>query len=185
MTRDELAAVLRPLVQRCHLGHCWIKTKNGPRRIDEPFTEVKLSEHVMGGNAYGLCPIAPGESTTRVAVLDFDSHKGETPWADMLSHAENVAGELVLDGYAPVLFRSSGGHGIHLYLLWDEPQDAYSVRERMRFNLEACGLESGTGGVARREVEIFPKQDSVPLDGYGSMFILPLSGKSEYLGSLV
>lgn len=179
--REKLTGLLRPLVQRCHLGHCWIKTKKGPRRIDEPFDEVKLSEHVMGGNAYGLCPIKPGESTTRVAVLDFDSHKGETPWPEMLKTAEAVAGELLLDGCEPVLFRSSGGHGIHIYLVWNEPQDAYSVREMLRLKLEACGLTPGTGGVSKSEVEIFPKQNSVEVGSFGSMFVLPLSGKSEYL----
>lgn len=184
MSREQLTASLRPLVQRCHLGHCWIKTKNGPRRIDEPFDAVKLSEHVMGGNAYGLCPIAPGGSTTRVAVLDFDSHKGETPWPDMLKTAQAVADELLLDGCNPVMFRSSGGQGIHIYLVWNEPQDAYSVREMLRLKLEACGLSPGTGGVAKSEVEIFPKQNSIEVGSFGSMFVLPLSGKSEYLGGV-
>lgn len=179
--REQLAAALRPLVERCHRGHCWVKGKNGPRQIDEPFDEVKLSEHVTGSKAYGLCPIAPGESTTRVACLDFDSHKGETAWADMRAIADRVALALELDGYQPVMFRSSGGQGIHLFVLWDEPQDAYSVREVMRAALAACDLKPGTRGVVAGEVEVFPKQDSVPADGFGSMFILPLAGKSELL----
>lgn len=179
--RDERAAIVRPLVERCHTGHCWVKTANGPRRIDEPFTEVKLSEHVMGGNAYGLCPIVPGESTTCVAVLDLDSHKGEMPWPEMRRAADTIAVALEMDGYAPTLFRSSGGHGIHIYLLWDDPQDAYSVREMLRGVLANCGFVSGTAGVANKEIEIFPKQDAVPVDGFGSMFILPLAGRSELL----
>jgi hypothetical protein len=181
-TREKVAALM-PLVERLHRGHCWLKTDNGPRRLAEPFTEFMLAEHAAGRKAYGLCPIAPGTDTTRVALLDFDSHKGETPWDVMLDTARNVAFALEQEGYAPVLWRSSGGHGIHLYLLWGEPQDAHSVRCLMVDALAALGLKSGTGGVAAGEVEVFPKQDSVPADGFGSMFILPWAGKSEFLGA--
>lgn len=181
-TRLELTALLRPLAERMHRGHCWVKTKDGPRRIDRKFTEIELSEHVMGGNAYGLCPITPGDSVTQVAALDLDSHKGETLWPEMLAIAERVAVALELDGYRPHLFRSSGGAGIHIYLTWTVPQDAYSVREALRCAIVSCGFTSGTKGVAQREIEIFPKQSEVPADGYGSMFILPFAGQSEPLG---
>lgn len=180
-TREERAALLRPIVERCHLGHCWIKTAKGPRRIDKTFTEIELSEHVMGGNAYGLCPIAPGSDVTRVAVLDLDSHKGQTPWEEMRRVADRIAVSLELDGYSPTLFRSTGGHGIHIFLLWDEPQDAHSVRTMLRIAISTSGFAVGTRGVADHEIEVFPKQDEVPVDGYGSMFVLPLAGKSELL----
>ena len=179
-TRDKVAA-LTPLVERMHRGHCWLKTADGPRRLAQPFTESMLAEHCAGRKAYGLCPIAPGTSTTRVALLDFDSHKGETPWQTMLDTARNAAFVLEQEGYSPVLWRSSGGHGVHLYLLWDEPQDAYSVRCMLADTLAALGLANGTGGVVAGQVEIFPKQDSVPADGFGNMWILPFAGKSELL----
>lgn len=177
--REQLVASLRPLSDRCWHGHCWVKTPNGPRRIDDTFTAVHLSEHVMGAKVYGLCPIAPGTSVTYAACLDFDSHKGETPWPEMWRTAELVIATLELDGYTPMAFRSSGGAGIHVYLIWDKEQDAYSVREMLRGVLASCGLASGTAGVSKGEVEVFPKQDDVPVDGFGNMFILPLAGKSQ------
>lgn len=180
-TRQKVAALL-PLVERLHRGHCWLKTPEGPRRLNEPLTEFMLAEHCAGRKAYGLCPIKPGESATRVALLDLDSHRGETPFDEMLETARTVAFALEQEGYTPILWRSSGGNGIHLYLLWDQPQDAYSVREMLRGVLAALGYSNGTGGVAAREIEIFPKQDEVPADGFGSMFILAGAGKSEYLG---
>lgn len=183
MSREQLAALLRPLVARMHTGHCWRKTSDGPRRIAEPFDELKLSEHVAGTNAYGLCPIAPGTDTTRVGMLDFDSHGGETPWEEMLATAEVVADSLRASGYAPILFRSSGGKGVHLYLVFDAPQDAYSLRCMLRATLEGCGLTPGTKGVHAHEVEIFPKQDSVPADGFGSMFVLPFTRNAEPIGA--
>lgn len=180
-TREKVAAVM-PLAERMHWGHCWIKTDDGPRRLDRPFTEAMLAEHCAGRKAYGLCPIKPGESTTRTACLDFDSHGGETPWEEMLDTAKDVAFALEQDGYNPLLFRSSGGRGVHLYLIWDKPQDAYSVREMLRGAIGALGFKSGTKGVVHKQIEIFPKQDSVPADGFGSMFVLPFAGKSEFLG---
>lgn len=182
MTREEKIAAIKPLVERMSLASCWIKTANGPRHIDKPFDMTMLSEHVMGGNAYGLCPIRPGESTTMVAALDLDSHKGATPWEEMLEIASSIAYGLEIDGYHPVMYRSSGGQGIHIYLIWDKPQDAYSVREMLRAVLIAENFSSGTGGVAEGEIEIFPKQNEVPKDGYGNMFILPGSGASEPCG---
>lgn len=179
-TRRKVAALL-PLVERMHRGHCWIKTPNGPRRIDEPLDDFKLAEHVAGRKAYGACPIAPGTSTCRVACLDFDSHKGETNWDEMLDTAQTVAFVLEQDGYVPHLFRSSGGQGIHIILLWDEPQDAYSVREMLKDVLVALGYENGTGGVAKKQIEIFPKQDQVEIGSFGSMFIAPGAGRSEPL----
>ena len=182
LTTREKVAALTPLVEKLYRGHCWIKTPDGPRHIDEQFTEFMLAEHCAGRKAYGLCPIAPGESTTRVGLLDFDSHKGDTPWEIMWETALNVAFVLEQEGLLPVLFRSGGGNGIHIYVLWDEPQDAYSVRMLLAGVLGQLGLKSGTGGVAKGQVEVFPKQNEVPADGYGSMFVLPLAGQSEYLG---
>lgn len=184
MTREEKIAAIKPLVERMSLASCWIKTSNGPRHIDKPFDMTMLSEHVMGGNAYGLCPIRPGESTCMAACFDLDSHKGATPWPEMLQIASTIAYGLEIDGYHPRMYRSSGGKGIHIYLIWNTPQDAYSVREMMRAVLIAESYSSGTGGVAENEIEIFPKQNEVPLDGFGNMFILPGSGASEPLGAV-
>jgi len=176
-TREEKVAVLRPLVDRLCTSHHW----RDHRHVRRPFGAAELNAHVTGGHKYGLCPIAPGESTCRVALLDFDSHDGATSWEEMLRIAGLVAFDLEQDGYAPILWRSSGGNGIHLYLLWDDSQEAYSVRAMLNAALARCGLKSGTRGVAAREVEVFAKQNGVPADGWGSMFVLPLCGKSELL----
>lgn len=180
-SREDRVAALRPLVERMFTGHCWIKGKDGYRQIDEPFDEIKLSEHVMQQKAYGLCPIAPGDSTVRAACLDFDSHKGGTPWADMRKTAGLVMTALENDGLKPIEFRSSGGKGLHLWLVWDAQQDAYSVREMLRAALATCDLVPGTKGVAAGQVEIFPKQSEVPANGYGNMVVLPGAGKSKRL----
>lgn len=116
-----------------------------------------------------------------VALLDLDSHKGESTWEEMGQAAVAVCAELESRFMAPVCFRSSGGRGIHIYLLWDEPQDAYSVRQELIEALGVLGFANGTAGVKRGQIEVFPKQDSVAADGFGNQFILPLAGASEPL----
>ena len=169
--------LLDPLVSRVRTDVHWKKVQGKPPfMLREPLGF--LNEHLSGGSARGVCPIKAGESTTQVAVLDLDSHKGETSWEEMCT----VAGKISMDcegyGLSDISFSSSGGKGIHIYFVWGSPQDAYSVRALLRKILDLNGYSDGAGGVSKNQVEIFPKQDSVPLDGFGNMFILPYSGES-------
>lgn len=183
MNNETLVAALAPIVSRVVTSHCWVKRDGPPSHIERPLTAARLAHHVNGGPAYGAAQIEPGASTTRVACLDLDSHKGETSWHDMQDVALRIMGQLEAAGLRPIPFRSSGGAGLHIYMLWDEPQDAYSVRCALRAALTACELRDGVKGVAAGQVEVFPKQNSVPPDGFGNMFVLPLAGKSVPLDS--
>lgn len=178
-----LIAALRPITSRVRTDITARKNGAGVQAwTRQPLTDDALAAHLNGGPARGVCPIRAGESVTMLAVLDFDSHKGETGWPAMSMVVATVVDVLVTAwGAEPILFRSSGGRGVHLYLLWDEPQDAYSVRQWLAGVLEACGLRPGTRSVAAGQVEVFPKQDHVPLSGKGNQFILPLAGQSELL----
>jgi len=178
MNNEILAAALAPIVSRVVTSHCWVKRDGKMSHTNRPLTAAKLEQHVNGGAAYGAAQIPPGGTATQISALDFDSHKGQTPWPEMQRVALTVMAKLEEFGLHPIPFRSSGGAGLHVYVLWDAPQDAYSVRYCMRTVLESCGLRSGVAGVSRGEVEIFPKQNSVPADGFGNMFVLPLSGAS-------
>lgn len=179
MTEETKAlpiALLQPLVSRVRTDVHWKKEGGPPVCVKRPLTQ--LQSHLDGGPARGVCPVKAGESTTRVAVLDLDSHKGETSWADMCAVADTFLQCMHTMSMYPVPFSSSGGQGIHLYLVWDEPQDCYSVRTFLRATLSDYGFADGAGGVSNGQIEIFPKQDSVPVDGFGNMFILPYSGES-------
>lgn len=181
---NPLITALRPITTRVRTDVTAIKRNGQSVWTREPLTDARLVKHLNGGPARGCCPIKAGESVTLVGLYDLDSHKGEVPWDAMVAVAHNLIDALELLGMCPVAFRSSGGSGIHVYLIWDAPQDAYSVRAFMAEVLESLGYASGTGGVAEREIEIFPKQDSVPVDGYGNQFILPLAGESEPLDTM-
>lgn len=188
-TTDRLLAqralALQPLVRRVRTDVTAMKVADGSSRwVREPLTDERLLKHLGTGPARGVCPIREGESTTMVGLYDLDSHGGETPWAGMVEVARLLMDTLELDGNAPVAFRSSGGKGIHVYLLWDEPQDAYSVRAYMTDVLAALGYRNGAKGVQARQIEVFPKQDRVGEGEFGNQFILPLAGKSEPLDPL-
>jgi hypothetical protein len=182
--KDNLIAALEPLTSRARTDVTAIKAATGMAWTREPLTEARLKRHLDGTMPRGVCPIKAGESTTRIALFDLDSHKGETSWKRMTELAAGLCSALEAKGYCPVVFRSTGGHGIHIYLIWDEPQDAYSVREAMRERLALANFKDGAKGVAQREIEVFPKQDSVPEHGFGNQFILPLAGKSAPLEPL-
>lgn len=184
----NLAAALDPLVSRVRTDVTATKGRDG-RSIwtRDELTPLRIRRHLDltdTGQPRGVCPIKAGESTTRVALFDLDSHKGATPWPEMAEVAERLIDEAELLGVSLVPFRSSGGRGIHLYAVWDEPQDAYSVRQHMALILASAGFKSGTKGVAQGEIEVFPKQDEVSAEGFGNQFILPLCGKSVPLDAL-
>lgn len=186
MTGNPLIDALQPLLSRVRTDVSCVKKSDGRQAwTREPINEARLAKHLNGGPARGVCPIRAGESVTMCALLDLDSHKGETPWPDMAETALRVMAALEASGLRPISFRSSGGRGIHLFMLWDAPQDAYSVRTHLRELLEGAGFRDGPAGVARGEIEVFPKQDSVAADGFGNQFILPLTGLSEPLEPLL
>ena len=181
-TYDFVAA----LASRMHRGHHWRRMplrsgKLGLGCDHSPLEDEAIQKHVDGGAPVGLCPIHPGESTTCTALLDFDSHKGEVPWPQMAAKALTVVLKARERGLQPIAFRSSGGNGIHLLFVWNEPQDAYTVRQTLTEVLAESELKPGTKGVAHGTVEVFPKQNSVPEGGFGNMWVLPFNRESVAL----
>lgn len=185
LPNDPMVKALLPLTSRLRTDVTAKKGANGPVWTDEKLTDALVAKHLNGGPARGCCPIKAGESVTMAGLFDMDSHKGEVTWPDMVGHAKRIMETMEMVGLTPIPFRSSGGHGIHIFSVWDDPQDAYSVRQLMQQVLEACGFKNGDGGVAKGQVEIFPKQDSVDVSGKGNMFILPGAGKSVPLEPLL
>lgn len=170
---------LTPITSRVRTDVSAVKDKQGRQAwTKEPINYARLAAHCNGGPARGVCPIKAGESTTMVALLDLDSHKGEVPWPEMIEVAKVVCFALELHGLEPIPWRSSGGRGIHIFILWDDPQDAYSVRHMLQGVLDQLGYANGAGGVLKKQIEVFPKQNEVPADGFGNQFVLPLAGLS-------
>lgn len=183
---EHLIAALAPITSRVRTDVTAIKNANGVAWAKgEALTKPRLLAHLNGGTARGVCPIKAGERTTMVGLFDLDSHGGQSTWEEMAAAAEAVCGALERAGCYPVSFRSSGGRGIHIYVIWDAPQDAYSVRVFLKTVLESVGFKNGTAGVHEKKIEVFPKQSFVAPGKLGSQFFLPLAGKSELLEPLL
>ena len=176
---------LKPILTRVRTDVTAVKLPDGTSRwTNEPLNRERLARHFTD-KPRGVCPIKEGQNTTQLALLDLDSHGGETSWDKMVEVAERIIDTLALDGYHGIPWRSSGGRGIHIYFIWDEPQCAYSVRQMLTSILGLIGIKNGANGVANGQVEVFPKQDEVLVGEFGNQFILPLSGKSEPLDPLM
>ncbi len=157
------------------------------KRDLDALNEDKLRAHIDGsGDVRGCYLFEPGGDTVKGCLFDLDDKEKKLSAQVMRDAAWKIREAAARRGWIVAPWHSSGGHGVHLWVLWDEAQDAYSVRETMREILTDAGLTAKAGGcVSRGEVEIFPKQDKVqPGDGpgsFGNQAWLPLAGKSAPL----
>lgn len=179
---DQREALMRvfftPLLKKMRTDVHAEKGENGPVCMKKPLDKAMMLRHLDGGPGVGAYPMLPGERTTMVSLFDLDSHKGEATWEEMVEVGKRLYAECIKRGLFPMLFRSSGGRGIHFLFQWAIAQDAYSVRHLMWDMLEAIEFTDGCKGVKAGQIEVFPKQDSIGADGFGNMFILPLCGLS-------
>ena len=128
----------------------------------EPLTHEVLDAHWYGHMSIGVHVMEPGSDTTRLAVLDLDNHADkdgnrpydndefESAFSKLLSAATNH--EL-----NPLPVKTSDD-GYHAVMTWTEPQSAKAVRGLLAKVCEEAGVDC----------EVFPKQDKVAENGYGS-----------------
>jgi len=170
---------LGPLLARVRTDCTAIRSSNGGSYwTKDPLTATAVKAHLANACVRGVALIKAGEAVCAAACLDLDDHDGLLGWAKMTQHAARLSDALMDEGLTPVAFRSGGGQGIHLWILWDTPQDAYSVRSLLKQVLAEVGISDGTAGVQNNQVEIFPKQDHVAADGKGNLVWLPLARES-------
>lgn len=170
---------LGPLLARVRTDCTAIRAANGGSYwTKDPLTVPAIKAHLSNHCVRGVGLIKAGESVCSAACLDLDDHDGALGFDAMAKEAAKLADALMDQGLTPVAFRSGGGKGVHLWMLWEQPQDAYSVRTLLKNVLFSVGMKEGTSGVQNKQVEIFPKQDYVPEDGKGNLVWLPLARES-------
>ncbi len=153
-----------------------VKSGKGYRHVKAEVSLAVIDGHLSGKKPIAVFPVE-GEAT-RIAVLDIDNHGEELPWDRVVEAVRPLCSGLVGEGFKPLVFRSGGGAGIHVWLIWEEPQRAASVRKFLKSFLHRHGLRDGTEGLADGTVEVYPKQDRVPSDGVGNPIALPLARES-------
>lgn len=140
-------------------------------RSNEPVLPHDLIRHISGEQPLGLFVMSKKlDGYVRCAVLDLDDKKGDLGWDELRSQALNLAEELEARLLLPWACRSGGGNGLHLWLLWAEPQPAAAVRVELKAALQAAKVTC--------HVDIFPAQDELR-GGLGNLVALPLARASR------
>jgi hypothetical protein len=134
--------------------------------IHEQLSDDDLRQHLAGTRVVAVYPMAAGSSETSVGIYVIDNHAGAVPWDAVAKVALRIAAAARQRGLYIWPARSGDGHGIHLWLRWNERQQAPETRGFMAKMLQNAGLAAGADGIA---IEIIP----VPAGGYDSPITLP------------
>lgn len=146
--------------------------------VCEPVSEHQITAHVTGGQAIAMHPLVG--STTRIGTFDADDKTKVVGIDGMIAIGQRIVAELEGRGLRSQLLLSGSGEAVHVFVLWQEPQDAALVRRFMANVLAACEFQIGTGSVHRGQVEIYPKQASEGEKG-GNPIAVPLGRKSRLI----
>jgi hypothetical protein len=176
MATSELQGFLERLTACCNTeayGKFNVRTGKGYTTARELVTSEVIAAHAANKQPILLYPLVGYQA--RVGVLDFDNHDGALTWEQMADAARPIVDSLRADGFKPQLVRSGSATGIHVWILLQQFQSARSLRRYLATVLRRHGFKPGTAGVAKYEVEVFPKQDGVDSDELGSGIALPFA----------
>ena len=150
-----------------HDGQGWATVKSA-------LSKSQYLRHLSGDARYGVPLVKQGTGSTMMAMIDIDDHDGTAGWEKVSRWASQILDVLDDVGLQGNCYRSGGGNGINIWIMFDSPQAAAKVREAIRVPLLVqLGLSNGAGGINKMEVEIFPKQNHVAADEGGSCASLP------------
>lgn len=147
---------------------CWGKLKGGCRR--EKLTEMHYLKHLKGEESLGIYPLLD-DGTCKFAVIDFDFKDKEDKENLTRQNAERIIYELGLIGIAPCWLEISRSGLAHVWIFFDKPVKAKSIRKVIGELLEKIGIQVRNG-----QCEIFPKQDSLVPGQVGNYINLPYFG---------
>jgi hypothetical protein len=158
--------------------------RSRPCRVRNQVTDqLELAEREpLGFSAYCLRP-RDGTFTVGWIALDLDvAGAGHSTGIATAEQASELASAMVeqfeTDGLSPVLERSQGGQGYHVWLLFDEEQPAaFGNWLGQQLKLLAEGLRPDW---PRYAVEAFPKQAAAKQWPGGSMLALPFNGNAVH-----
>ena len=181
---EQLAGRLRvDLVARYHPpAEPGMRGTYSPYR--SPLTREDLARHLTGERCLGLYVLTHELGTrglTRAACLDLDDKKKKLTWEELCGEAKLLARVLKARNLLTWPVRSGSGHGIHLWLFWDEPQATAPLRVLLKDTVKSAKLQC--------HVDIYPAQDALGTtnDGerqLGNLVALPLGRESRPITDL-
>lgn len=145
--------------------------KNGSgtwNTVKGPMVPDFWPRHLKGDERFGVPFLV--KDRCRAAMVDVDDHSS-VGWDTVTRAVDAILNELSLVGLIGLPFRSGGGAGVNIWLIWSDDQQAAGVRAAIRAAIERAGYTVGAGGIAKGQVEIFPKQDKA--HGAGNCAALP------------
>jgi predicted P-loop ATPase len=151
-----------------------IDDRYGYKIVRKPLPSDFYERHASGKERFGVGFIRPGTDRCMAAMIDLDDHDGSIGLdaVDTLANdfVERLASEMIY-GHA---VRSAGGKGTNIWMIWDEPQQAAGVRAALLKVATDLGYKSGAAGITKKQVEIFPKQDSLEVGQFGNFGNIPM-----------
>ena len=124
-----------------------------------------LMSHLSGEFGVGICPVTT-DGKCLFGVLDIDYYKGKI--RKML--------DIIRDYQLPLVPFRSKSSGLHCYLFLSRGVSAKTIRDTLNLIIRVFSLDKMYG---EEKVEVFPKQDKVTEDGFGSSITLPYFNAEE------
>lgn len=142
----------------------------------QQFTPDHVAEHLAGFASYGTYVIRPEDNTVSYIVFDLDI-TDEVALATIAGLAEAMLLKATggdLDSHKALLCEFSGNKGYHVWLFFDEPIPAAEARRWVSAEFMPSWREAAHENGWPGDLEVFPKQDNVPENGYGNLVKIPL-----------
>lgn len=148
-----------------------------------PLTDEVIRCHLLGSDSkkkaekdftIGIYPLSPDETCWFIAV-DFD----KTTW---MEDAKAFLGTCKSYGIPASLERSRSGNGGHVWIFFSEPVAAMASRKMASYLLTETMENRPEIGLDSYDC-LFPKQDTMPKGGFGSLIALPLQKKPREKGN--
>ena len=107
-----------------------------------PITPELIAEHLKGGeNCLGGLMLPDGQKT-RFLVFDFDDHEGKTDAGIIAGRVASVCNVLRNSAIPFFVVRSGGGHGYHVWIVFETARRSDTVRDLGQRVLEAAPKSS-------------------------------------------
>ena len=151
------------------------KCADCPNRKLMPLTDQDIYAHLEGKDKYardvvGVYPMLPDESCA-FCCADFDDEGYEAAAQAVLS----VCRENNVPAY---LERSRSGEGAHIWIFFETPVPAKTVRQLVTGLLTHAMAQNSHVSFQSYD-RILPNQDTLPAGGFGNLIALPLQGQAR------
>lgn len=142
-----------------------------PQTLETPIKPSWIRKEHLGGNRCLGFYLMDEQSCVCCSAVDFDN-KPDNPDPEWQEKAEGVYYELTQLGLVPIVEISQSGHAAHVWLFFDEPVDAWLVRQFWAAIEESSNVDF---------VEVYPRQDALAGKKLGNLIRYPLWNESRFV----